>query len=203
MFKNLKVRIDNFIDRVDYKTDCAIRTCKNSDCNVPGFHLHKYTNGDLTRFMVSERLRKNGYDWTSKTYPLEEKDRKLAKFIQRKKLLLIDYNKAYLKRLMKSNQDFVEYEYEYDEWWMCGTIGMWKTKYDWTSDPNHSDLTGEVRQGHYRYQGYKIINNKIGGYKLVKSPLVDNIMLVKDEYPYFKVEDENIRYTELPKVKKK
>ena len=59
------------------------------------------------------------------------------------------------------------------------------THYSWTSDPNHSRLTGETRVCHYAYYGYKIVKDG-SEVKLVKSGLVDDISQLPAEYNYIK-----------------
>jgi hypothetical protein len=200
MTKNLNIRSNKFSDRVKYKIDCAVKACKNSGCTFQGFHLHKYTKGDLTRFMISEKLRKDGYDWTPEVVRLDEKDIEGAEFIQKKRLLAISYNEEYLKKLMARNQDRVEYEYEYedDEW--NGGYFETVTDYDWTSDINQDGITGRRRLCHRVYQAYKVVEDEDGEYELVGSPLVDDIMTVKDEYPYFREDDNFMTYRDLRNI---
>ena len=38
------------------------------------------------------------------------------------------------------------------------------TNYSWTTDANHPNLTGEQREVHHMYQGYKIEVNEKGEY---------------------------------------
>lgn len=73
-------------------------------------------------------------------------------------------------------------------------------EYSWTNNPNNEGLTGERRLVHYMYQAYKIEQKKNGKFKLVKAPLVDDIRLISDEYPFFREDSERVVYTELAKM---
>ena len=57
----------------------------------------------------------------------------------------------------------------------------------YTDDPTHEGLDGKVRLNHYQYFGYKIEYNN-GKYELIKSPLVDDINEIINDYPYYSLE---------------
>ena len=54
---------------------------------------------------------------------------------------------------------------------------------------NNGILTGIVRDVKYQYKAYKVVTNEKGKQGLQESELVDNILAIKDEYPYFKLSD--------------
>lgn len=60
------------------------------------------------------------------------------------------------------------------------------TGYSWTTDKNHSRLTGEQRKCHYVYKAYKIEKNEKGKYVLIPSSDVDSFDELNGEYPYIK-----------------
>ena len=60
------------------------------------------------------------------------------------------------------------------------------TGHSWTTDKNHSSLTGEQRRCHYVYQAYKVEKNEKGKYVLVPSEYVDSLDELNGEYPYIK-----------------
>ena len=60
------------------------------------------------------------------------------------------------------------------------------TRYSWTSDPNHSRLTGETRLCYHMYVAYKVEQDENGKYVLIPSPDVEDLTTVMDEYPYIK-----------------
>jgi hypothetical protein len=60
------------------------------------------------------------------------------------------------------------------------------TKYDWTPDINHENLTGNARDVTFGYYAYKIITDENGNMTIEKSNVLDNILNYIAEYPYFK-----------------
>ena len=124
-------------------------------------------------------------------------------------------NKEYLERFMDNNNEFLEYEFEYEEREIDyyttpdGSITYssisietdsdgktktvantphykWVTKTDFTRNPNVARFTGRVRDAKTYYYGYKIVVNDKGKRKLEKSNLTNNIFEYIDSYPYFK-----------------
>ena len=80
--------------------------------------------------------------------------------------------------------DYREYEYEYIHLLPAGKVVIPMTEYDWTSDPEDEDLTGETRICHHMFYAYKIVRATDGHLYTKKSPLVDNLLEIRDEYPY-------------------
>ena len=96
-------------------------------------------------------------------------------------------NLDYLDNLMANNKDKLEYYYRYTDRIMVTPFGSDKPLFpiakeiiELTDNPNTKGLTGRVKYTHYQYYGYKIIDNNV-----IKSPLVDDIKDIIDEYPYF------------------
>ena len=58
--------------------------------------------------------------------------------------------------------------------------------HSWTTDKNHSRLTGQVREVYYMYYGYKIGINEKGKYELVKSDYVSSLDELPNDYIYVK-----------------
>ena len=67
-------------------------------------------------------------------------------------------------------------------------------------DINQDGITGRRRLCHRVYQAYKVVEDEDGEYELVGSPLVDDIMTVKDEYPYFREDDNFMTYRDLRNI---
>ena len=198
MIENLKIRIDNFI-----------KNFKKSTCDMRGYHQHVYTKGLLTRCIACENLRRDGYNWGPYVVSVLPKDEKYAQFLERKKLIDIKRNLEYLDKEMATNKDYIEYEVatEPNDPYTLVQIDddnvMFvpnEPEYSWTNNPNNEGLTGERRLVHYMYQAYKIEQKKNGKFKLVKAPLVDDIRLISDEYPFFREDSERVVYTELAKM---
>ena len=56
---------------------------------------------------------------------------------------------------------------------MAGKVPMWTTETEWTSDPTDIDdgeLTGNMRDCHHMYYGYRVTRNINGKLRLERSP---------------------------------
>ena len=170
---------------------------KKSDCEINGYHLHRYEKAGIVRYLDEEELHYKGYDWTNNVVYIESKDQKLYDFEEKKGLIRIEDNVEYLQDLQESNTDYMEYRYAYtylQPFPISHSTGKFTyttfmyipvTHYSWTTDPNHSRLTGQTRICHHVYTGYKVVEEN-GKYKVVESPQVDDIFSISEEYPYFK-----------------
>ena len=180
-----------------------------SDCNDRSYHLHKYVKDGLVRYFPKEKLNYRGYKWTDEYVYVSRDEEELVNFEQRKELIKINDNIEYLNAERESKKDFVEYQYEYTETWttmqpvQIGKTTSYypviheETEYDWTSNPKHSGLTGLARTGHHVYVAYKVERNKRGKLTLVESPEVENLIDIKDEYPYITEDHIVINYTKF------
>lgn len=171
---------------------------KKMDCSYKGEHAHKYVNDEgFITYQNSDYEFEEGFGWTSEVVDYTDE----MKLLDDHNLLKIEDNKELLEKLISQNNLFIEYEYEY--MWMMPIphysfngktttvyytyISMWDE--DFTTDPNHSDLTGRIRESDYKYYGYKIITDEKGKPKIVRSELVDNLFDIAGEYPYFSLGD--------------
>lgn len=167
--------------------------CKSTDCGIIDTHVHKYvgkTNkGTIENYYLSERdnLYENHADIfeVDSNYVHYHKDPEIilitadeiAFYKIKDQLFRGKENWDYLYNLMASKHDYIEYEYRYRD-------SDGDSHHSWTDDPSDSRLTGDVRVYHFRYFGYKI--EKINGrYQKKRSPLVDDIRDIINEYPYF------------------
>lgn len=170
---------------------------KKADCDIDGYHAHKYVNNQqYVRYIDKEYLNYDGYTRQEDYVMLGEEDKSLYKFLNKRGLLRIDDNINLIKRAQESNQDFIEYRYAYTYLMpipIYHSVGKTHyvtysyiptTHYSWTSDPNHSRLTGETRVCHYEYTSYKIEKDEKGEYVLIPGPEKEDIISTKDEYPY-------------------
>lgn len=164
---------------------------KKADCNIKDNHTHVYVNEEgYVRDINSEKLRVDGYDRTE-NYDLYD-NQELVDFITKKDLLRIDDNIDLINQVQNNNHDYIEYRYAYTTLMpiihhsgkVTYTTFIPITHHSWTSDANHSRLTGETRICHHVYVGYKIERNEKGKYILLQSEEVDDINTIKDEYPY-------------------
>ena len=169
---------------------------KKADCDIPAKHVHKYVkevNDDITieKYLDNEHLVVNGYNWTDNIIEINKEDEKLYKRLYG----LFDgtTNWDYLFYRMAKSHDYLEFYYEYDtEETRTRTNSDGETETytetvhhsGWHQNAYDSDNTGRTRLCHHRFYGYAVVLQN-GKYKLVKSPLVDDIRYIIDYYPYF------------------
>lgn len=108
-------------------------------------------------------------------------------------LIKTEDNLKALEEATKEDLPYTEYEYKYIKWQSRkigdSTYRYPVTKYDFTDDKEHSNLTGYIRDVEYKYQGYRVGESKRGKGAIIESELVDNLNDIKEEYPYFKRSD--------------
>lgn len=175
----------------------ALTGCgKKAECSINDSHAHLYTNEQgYIRYIDKEYLSYEGYERKDEYINIEgEED--LYKFLNKKNLMRIDDNIDLILSIQESNVDYMEYKYRYTYMQpIPHTMKVGKTtttyftyipstRYSWTSNPNHSRLTGDERLCHYVYIAYKIEKNEKGKYVLIPSEQVDDIITVMEEYPY-------------------
>lgn len=171
---------------------------KKAECNIEVSHAHKYVNeAGYERYLNREHLKYEGY-LRYEDYRVIEGEEDLYKFLEKKDLMRVDDNLDLVKSIQEQQKDYTEYRYKYIYMQPIPhtrKIGKTtttyftyipQTRYSWTSDPNHSRLTGETRLCHYVYVGYKVEKNDKGKYVLIPSEYVDDVTSLMDEYPYIK-----------------
>jgi len=170
---------------------------KKADCDIQGYHAHKYVNDkEYVRYIDKEYLSYEGYDRQDDYIELSQSDGELYKFLDKRNLLRIDDNIDTIRDAQLENQDYMEYRYAYTylmpipifhstgKTHYVTYMFVPHTHYSWTTDPNHSRLTGETRVCHYVYTSYKIEKDEHGKYVLIPGPEKQDIISTKDEYPY-------------------
>jgi hypothetical protein len=177
---------------------------KKSDCELPSRHVHKYLDvkKNIETYIDSEKMNISDFNWKSDYIEITDDD---AMFYRTKKDLFEGKNNwNYLYKVMASKHDYLKFYYEYttDEYISMtdedgNECGYWSstTHSGWTDNPNDSDNTGTYRLYHYRFFGYRIIY-KNGEYVKERSPLVDDIRDIIDDYPYFDVDCSSTVYRE-------
>ncbi len=156
--------------------------CSNqSECTETSDHAHRYVNpktGIELHIGNSEYLTYNGYIWQEDFYTLNEDD--VAFYEQKKDLFYGPDNWDYLYNVMASKKDRIEYRYRYDD--------GFDYAYRWIeSNQENKHYTGDVCVYHYRFCGHRIIL-KDGKWIDERSPFVDDIRDIIDEYPYFQLD---------------
>ena len=166
-------------------TGCA----KDMDCNIEESHVHKYTGsnkrGTIVNYFNSEA------EYIDDLYQDVEHDKfryyreedyiEITKedksFYEAKNTMFKgEDNWDFLYSLMVGKHDYLEYESNEDifEEWV-------KQK------PKQRYFTGKVRVTHYRFCGHKL-TYKDGKWINERSPFVDDIRDIIDEYPYFEID---------------
>jgi hypothetical protein len=183
--------------------------CGKSECTLLEDHLHKYVNGSFVRYLDDEHLNNSGYTWTEDLIYVKHSDMPFYEFETKKDLLKIEENEEALRESAKNLNDYIEYEYKYtatetyvDDKGNVKTRNV--TKKSWTTDPNHSRLTDNVRLCKYTYTGYKIDTKDNGKYKLNHTSEyydIESIISKKDEYPYMKVNFYDIKIAKYGDIK--
>lgn len=171
---------------------------KKADCDVSGKHAHLYKNETgYIRYIDKEYLSYEGYSRNDEYVSIEGKE-DLYKFLDKKDLMRIDDNLELVKQTQENDKDYTEYRYKYTYMqpiphiMRVGKVTTTyftyipHTRYSWTSDPNHSRLTGETRLCHHVYVAYKVEKDEKGKFVLIPSPDVEDLTTVMDEYPYIK-----------------
>lgn len=205
--RNLKINIDKMIRLRGVAFVLAATTLtvglsgcgKKAECDIKGSHAHLYTNeSGYVRYIDKEYLSYEGYERQDDYVNLSKDEVELCRFEDKKDLLRIDENIEVIEAIQNQNQDYIEYRYAYTylmpipHYIRTGkTSTMYftyipTTHYSWTSDPNHSRLTGEQRRCHHVYQAYNVVVDENGKYVLVPSEFVDNIFDLNGEYTYIK-----------------
>ena len=171
---------------------------KDNNCNLTNPHAHLYhkeitSNLSLNTYLPREDLEFNGYKKTDDVIPLSDYD--IAFYNATNNLLLFEgiYHWDYLYSLMYRHQDYIKFEnisIENKEVTVFdkegnSTIRTIPTKIrDFKDNCYAEGNTGLVRIYHHMFYGYKIEEIK-GKLTLVKSPLVDDIREILEEYPYY------------------
>ena len=175
----------------------ALTGCSEKvDCDISNRHFHRYHKdiaGDIgiDTYLDGEYSSLDGYERTEDYIELTKQDENVYRLLE--KLMVGEDNFDYLYYLMASKKDYFKFHYEFDtvesytvEDDEGNKITKWRTVHHegWHTNPYDSDNTGLVRLYHHRYYGYRIVLNSNGKFVLERSPAVDDIREVLDEYPY-------------------
>ncbi len=187
--KNLDIRRGFVLALAGALSVYLIYHIRESDCTEKDYHVHKYEKGKIVRFLPREQLHYQGYNWTDKVYFT---DPDFYEYLDQERLLQISENRTYIQQVQNSQKDYLEYERAGTWVNPVGKLPRTIPMTDWTTDPNKGN-TCRTRVCHTQYYGYKIEKDEKGNRYLVKSPLVDNLLEIEDEYPFFR--DNNFKET--------
>ena len=171
---------------------------KNVDCNIEEKHVHEYSTEDgITRIIDSEKEYIKGdliYYRTDNYIELDKDNSKLYKFISKHGLVNINDNLDSIRKLNQELTDYMFYRYKYTQIVSYTTSdgkghttihSRPETRYSWTTNPNHSGLTGEVDIVTHVFYGFNIVVTDSNKLKLQKSgPVQDLDTLIKMGYKY-------------------
>lgn len=172
---------------------------KKSECEIPSRHVHRYTKQvteeiSLEEYIDSEKLEYHGFNWNPDYIEINKHDENYYKALNKKLLFNGSNNWDYLYNVMvHNNQDYLMFYYEYYTTEVYTTtddkgnttVHTRTVRHDgWHTDPYDYDNTGDTRLYHHQFFGYRLVN-KNGSYVTERSPLVDDIRYIIDEYPYF------------------
>lgn len=170
---------------------------KKSDCNLPTRHVHVYyknITGTVTIYTYydDEHLERNGYTWQPEMLEITKTDEDMYKLLNSKNLFDGYNNFNYLYYEMANNHDYLKFYYEYETTETYTTtdskgnveVHTRTVHHDgWHTNPNDSDNTGKTRVYHHKYYGYRVLYQD-GKFVLDRSPLVDDVREILEEYPY-------------------
>lgn len=180
----------------------SIVTFTGCGCEIEGHHVHKYisNNGFILNVpgcnysdqLIFENYSDNESDWVyfEKTQDYEcvtKAEYELYELLLERSLIRLDENQEALEQYLSSVdiEPFLQYEYRYTKV-LPGHKGYGAvSRTDWTSDPNHDNLTGNQRICYPVYYGYNISKDENGEYVIDKSiPYNSYEKLKNDGYQY-------------------
>ena len=174
--------------------------CGKSNCDLVEDHLHKYRkDACLVRYEDNESLTdKDGFSWSDEVLYVNDAENKyFYSHLYDEGLISIDDNIDYLYSFGISNIDsFTEYRYKvYKQSGFYDSDGNYHDVsyycHGWTTNPNHSNLTGEERKCHFEYTAYNLYIDEYGDYCIDESDTTSDIMNIinnRDKFPYVKVD---------------
>lgn len=165
-----------------------VKSNPKMDCEIEEAHAHVYTNEDgFTTYRIDEHQKSNGgLRWTDQTTDITDE----ITIMDKNKLLLISENRELLNNVVENSTPYLQYEYKTTRPQRVGKVTVSSTVRRFTNDPNENRrYTDRGRTVTAMYRGYRIVTNTKGKQVLEESPWVEDITLLEDMYPYFKLKD--------------
>lgn len=177
---------------------------KKIDCDIEIEHAHKYISTEgFSTYKISE------YEIQDKLFRQNEylKITSEIELMNQFNLLKIEDNIDSIIEDTSNDLPHIEYEYQYRysiTQIISGIpITSWYNANGFTTDSHHANLTGNIYDIDYQYKAYKIITDEEGNPHLQESEPVDDLLSIKNNYPYFKLDDYKIKiYSDKYKLKK-
>lgn len=157
---------------------CARQINKHIECPIKETHAHQYTDlSGLKRYINSENFIYKLMVKSDNTILINEDDIKLLSFIDNNNLYSIDENISKINERIANQHSYIEYEYKKEN-----------EQLGWTTNESQEGLTGNARNCDCVYNAYKITKNSNNEYCLEKRDNILNLLEIKDEYQYIKVD---------------
>lgn len=165
---------------------------KKEQCEATNtYHVHLFTrnigNSTIKKWLQRENdttfYKKNDDFLATTSFDVEAFD-KLEDYHLFEGIDNIDY----VHHQIKTNRDYMEFYYEYEETYYeededGNKVKKTREYSGYTTNPRHRGVTGKTVVYHTRYYAYSLIY-KDGNLELEKSPSVDDVREVLTEYPY-------------------
>ena len=167
--------------------------CESNNCDITERHVHKYVGsnkrGTIVNYLDSENptIYNEYQDVNNYTFEYKKQNEYIEITKDDEEFYKVKGTMFYgpdnwdlLYNIMSGKKDYIEYEYTYSDG--EDTYHRWNR-----NAKDNRNYTGKVRVTHYRFCGHKIVY-KDGKYINVRSPFVDDIREIIDEYPYFEID---------------
>lgn len=167
-------------------------------CHINHEHAHNYTSiGGMKRYTMSENTI---YELMLKSKDVKyvnDEEARFIEFLDKYDLYVIEDNIDIIKERLEWQKDFTEYQRDIEKTDKDGNK-IRSTRWSTNSYKNN----GNARDCYYVYEAYKVIEED-GELKVEKSDPVSNILDIKDEYPYVKINYYKIIKGDIYKVDEK
>ncbi len=185
-------------------SECLILNGCNSKnetgCELNFDHAHRYVNEEtgLSLYAKSEISHysansvsshssfsnKLAFDWTE-DYTTDEKYLEDSEVSQRRMLIIKDNVEALIED-EKNNIPYLEYEYEDTRHYWVKNVPLSSKRKRFTTDSNHKNLTGRIRDVSYQYVGHGFIEDENGKLQFEENVVetVEELIENSDKYPY-------------------
>ena len=151
-------------------------------CHIDVDHAHKYTAiGGMERYTLSENTIYELMLKSKDVKYINSSEKELIDFLDKYDLYVIEDNIDKIKERLGWQKDFTEYQKDIET---VDKDGKKVKTTRWTT--NSYKNNGNARDCYYVYEAYKVVDEN-GELKLERSGPVSNILDIKDEYPYVKL----------------
>lgn len=161
-------------------------------CDITStYHVHLYTK-DIGNVRIEKWLQKENDTFSYVKHddflPVTSFDLEVYDKLDDYSLFEGIENIDYIHYQIRNNRDYMKFYYHYEESHTeededGNKRKVTETHEGWSTNPRHRGVTGKTRVYHTRYYAYKLIQ-KDDKLELEKSPSVDDVRTILNEYPY-------------------